>query len=369
MNIFETGFHSPLPGKTKLFVASIPWILWVLSALPLLALSIEFKDGDLGACGKEAYYYAKLYSHFFLYPVTFGLISTILLTYPWLWSVEYLYSHRRTRLRSFSIIAVSMLAVVFFASYMEFTRSTPAIWSFSPTTKSADLQKARELIEDRCERRPSLHSGLNEEEKGDSSKKDDFSEALNTLKGNNVLLSWTEIFYRIGFVAMTLLFAVLFVTVFVERISKTEGQDAPFRLWVAALSFATFWMLMRITFLIEKLSLYPDEPLLRENYFIFGAFAVLYICLVSTIWTRIRPSEQWGSILNALTLIATVTGLLASHVSVYMKWVPEMLVSLFGTESSLSTYIGVIFLLLISHLPYILNLSVNPKSQRRDNSD
>ena len=175
MNIFETGFHPSLPGKTRKLVIATPLFLWVLSALPLLVLSIEFKGGDLGSCGKEAYYYAKLYPHFFLYPVTFGLISTALLTYPWLWSVEYLYSHRRARLRNFSIIAVSItLAVVFFASYMEFTGSTPSIWSFSPTTNSADLQKARDLIKDRCERRANSSSELNKEEKGDSIKKRGF---------------------------------------------------------------------------------------------------------------------------------------------------------------------------------------------------
>ena len=361
MNIFETGFHPPLPGKTRKLVIATPWILWVLSALPLFVLFIEF-GGDLGACGKEAYYYAKLYSHFFLYPVTFGLISTALLTYPWLWSVEYLYSHRRARLRNFSIIAVSItLAVVFFASYMEFTGSTSTIWAFSPQTNSADLRTARELIEDRC----ASHSNLDEEER------EKFSQALKKLNSENVQRSWTEISYRIGFVAMTLLFAVLFVTVFVASTSRPEGQDVPFRLFVAALFFATFWMLMRITFLIEKFSLYPykDDSLLTYNYFIFCVFALLYIYLVSTIWTRLRLSEKLGSIFQALTLVVAVIGLLVSHDSMYMKQVPEMLVSLFGTESSFSTYIAVLLLLLIFHFPYIIDSSVNPKRQRRDDRD
>lgn len=258
---------------------------------------------------------------------------------------------------------------------MEFAGSTPAIWSFSPTTNSADLQKARDLIKDRCERRPSPHSGLSEEEKGDSSKKEDFSEALDTLKKNNVPLSWTEISYRIGFVAMTLLFAVLFVTFFVANTSRPEGQDIPFRLLMAALFFATFWPLMRITFLIEKLSLYPDDPLLGYNYGIFCVFAAPYIYLVSIIWTRLKLSEQLGSILlSALSpVVNVVIGLPVSYVHMNMKWVPEMLVSLFGTGSSFSTYIAVILLLLIFHFffhfPYILDLSANPKRQGRGDRD
>ena len=41
---------------------------------------------------------------------------------------------------------------------------------------------------------------------------------------------------------MTLLFAVLFMTFFVASTSRPEGQDVPFRLLMAALFFATFWM-------------------------------------------------------------------------------------------------------------------------------
>ena len=44
------------------------WGLWVLSALPLVVLFVEF-DNPSKFCDIGASYYAKLYGHIFVYPI------------------------------------------------------------------------------------------------------------------------------------------------------------------------------------------------------------------------------------------------------------------------------------------------------------
>ena len=155
------------PGRVGTITASFLWGLWALTALPLLVLVVEFGRGDLGDCGNEACYYAKFYSHFFLYPVTFGLISTMFLTRPWIQSVHYLFS-LPGRMRMIGAIAVTMLLVVGFASYVEFTRATPAVWLFTPTVLSnTDGEQADSLKEACCllEKRCAPDSALSDDEK------------------------------------------------------------------------------------------------------------------------------------------------------------------------------------------------------------
>ena len=78
--------------KTRFVAASLLWGVWAVSVVPLFALFFEFQCRQLGECGAEWWYYARLYSHFFVYPVTFGLISTALLHRPWLRSAHHLCS-------------------------------------------------------------------------------------------------------------------------------------------------------------------------------------------------------------------------------------------------------------------------------------
>ena len=57
------------------------WSLWALSVLPLAVLLGEF-GVSLGECERAAWYYAKLYGHFFVFPITFGLLAMVFLTTP-----------------------------------------------------------------------------------------------------------------------------------------------------------------------------------------------------------------------------------------------------------------------------------------------
>ena len=77
-------------SRTRFLAGSLLWGLWLVSALPFFSLFIEFRGRQLGDCGAEWWYYARFYSHFFLYPITFGLISTALLHRPWIRSVHHL---------------------------------------------------------------------------------------------------------------------------------------------------------------------------------------------------------------------------------------------------------------------------------------
>ena len=69
------------PRMTGFFAGLSLWGAWAVAALPFLALFFEFRCGRLGECGQEWWYYARLYSHFFLYPITFGLLLFLLVVH------------------------------------------------------------------------------------------------------------------------------------------------------------------------------------------------------------------------------------------------------------------------------------------------
>ena len=371
------------------------WGVWVVSALPLFALFFEFRCdrlGECGKCGEEWWYYARFYSHFFLYPVTFGLVSTALLHRPWIRTVHHLRSlPENKRTGKVGLIAVSMLVVVGFASYVEFTGATPAPWSIEPEVmKSSDEgMRVHELLElrcksasgssnrsEKCEPVQSLGAGLSMLLsalcKSPSSllgkeEKREFQQKLDALwKDGDGPWSHTEGFYRAGFVAMTTLFAILFATIFVTttRYSKNEKdpEDPEAReikssmsLLALALLFATFWVLMRITFLTEKLSIYPEDPLLIFNWLIFLVFVALYVHLVTRFWPKPERYEKHLDLaLSIASVVIGVMGILGASLSV--DWIPEALVHVFGTGSSPLTYIAVLLFLFVVHFPHLLRV-------------
>lgn len=335
-------------GSAEVAAASLLWLLWAASAAPFFVLFFEFKCGDLGPCGTEWWYYARLYSHFFLYPVTFGLLSTLFLARPWRLSVRYLRSlPGRTRAWKVGTIAATMLAVVSFASYTELIGSTPAVWSFTPEALSdsdtGETAQALAVLERRCENGSDL----------DEREKNEFLNNLKELEGKPGSTSATEMFYRIGFVAMTTLFAVLFMTIFIARTSGPEGRRMV-GLLAPALVFATFWVVMRITFLMEKSSLYPGDPLLRFNWLVFLVFVALWLYLVTTSRNGFERYERHLSVfLGIAGVVLGILGLFRDHG--LGDWIPDMLVGTFGTGSSFLTYMAVLLFLVILFFPRILH--------------
>ena len=436
-----------LPKKTRFVAALLLWTPWMVSILPLFALFIEFRCRQLGECGTEWWYYARLYSHFFLYPITFGLISTALLHRPWVRTVRHLRSLPedartvkicglvavRAGIAKIGVITLSALAIIVFASWVEFTRATPALWSFPPDVPSRTggageaegpsrwLADARTLIQTRCmpkdfavsddpketqsaaESPPlcrlvlSLCPGSDHALCGlvrsyctdrpgglDSDAKAEFADALDELKERNYISATERVYYG-GFVALTTLFTFLLMAIIVEitSVSETsenrkapedgENRESPedeenrkkkenrekeerqgrIRLLLAALFFASFWVLMRGAFLTEKLTIYPEDPLLELNYLIFLALVALYVHIATTLW---RGSKRYEKYLNVLLSIAGVAvgvvGLFKESLSA--DWVSELLVGLFGTGGSSQTYIGVLLFLLVVYFPNIL---------------
>ena len=423
-------------GKTSFIAASLLWGFWAVSVLPLFVLFFEFQCRQLGECGTEWWYYARFYSHFFLYPVTFGLISTALLHRPWIRSVHHLCSlPERAKLAITGIFVISMLLVVGFASLVEFSKdhsnssafqkcrnllknenltsfsgATPAPWSIAPKVMDDHDEgtKVRDFLERRCKRIPdssnrseecglqlilpgfmsSSFSGLCTRASIPSpiflSDEDrcKFQENLARLwnDGDRRNRSDTEFSYNFGFVGMTALFAILFATVVITMIWNSKKEDSKKErsenkrmmfLVTLALFFATFWMLMRIAFLTEKLAIYPEDPLLMFNWLVFLAFVALYVQLVASRWPK---SKRYERLLNIVLSVAGIavgfTGLFESSSRV-LEWIPGALVGIFGTGSSPETYIAVLLFLFVVHFPYVLRflLRLLEGDQRRDDSD
>ena len=344
--------------NTKLVAALLLWVLWLVSALPFFVLFFEFHCGQLGDCGNEWWYYARFYSHFFLYPITFGLFSTAFLHRPWIRSVHYLRSlPKRTRIRKVGLIVLSVLAVVSVMSYLEFAGATPAPWSLAP-----DAMKERDegmrihaLLAKRCQRSlASLNpASLNPREKCEFRKK------LSVLWDNgDGPLSYTEQFYRVGFVAMTILFAILFVTIFVVKVwdsrNRSDSENNRMKsLLSLALFFATFWVLMRFTFLLEKLSVYPEDPLLIYNVLIFLGFLAIYIHQVASRWPRTERYEKRLELVMSIAGIAIVIVVFVAE-RLPNTWIAEAFIRTYGTGSSSWTYVAVLLLLLVVYFPHIL---------------
>ena len=231
------------------------------------------------------------------------------------------------------------------------------------------LKEARDLLKKQCKPGCALNND----------QKTAFKKKLDSLwKNRSEILSYTEKFYRVGFMAMTTLFAILFVTIFIaitakpktktaesnETTADSMGQEMRIPL-ASALLFATFWVLMRITFLIEKTSVYPEDPLSIPNYFIFLAFVVLYVYFISMDWTEFEFYEQYLHTMTSAAGIVTSVMVLLREESM-----SDVLVGTFGTGGSHLTYITVFLFLLVVYFPYLLHLLkeyLKPRDSDRSN--
>ena len=339
--------------KFQILVGGVLWLIWICSALPLLVIILEFGKSNLENCGNEAWYFARFYSHMFIYPATFGLLSTICLTSPFINTVRHL-CHPDRRPIGYIVLAVILLVIVF-AGKREFGAASEAIWSFTPASLSDidDGKEARNLFTNLCDDSQANESNPDQKQE---QKQDTIEDVLNRLDESDLaVMSWTHIAYSVGFVAMGVLFLLIFGTIVVLRIWGPLGnRTVP--LVTLALFTASFWTLARIAFLTEKLQIYSKEPLLQENILIFLLFGSLYVTLASAVWKQITAYETFISIVIALAGLAVSLAalIISSMTDIEANWLSSFLVGLFGTRSSLSVYFAMILFWLIIFLPYIL---------------
>ena len=170
--------------------------------------------------------------------------------------------------------------------------------------------------------------------------------------------------YRIGFMSMSVLFMILFGTFFITLAFKEDpvDQDTRSRL-TNALFFASFWVLMRITFMMEKFSIFDvkDDPLFIFNFFIFLLFLFALINLLTDLNNKHKFKYGFSfSVLGIMELFLSITGFASQMLGT--QQMPNILVHLFGTESDCLTYffIGLLLFLLLFFFPSILRASSYP---------
>ena len=340
------------------------WLLWALSVLPLVVLFLEFRDSSTACVG--ASYYAKLYGHIFVYPATFGLVATVFLTRPWLHtvrSIRRLVPPRRGHVVAF--LACSIVGIVSFASWADFTQATPALWSFEAAAKK---EIANEAIQKACEtlKADEGQNGAKPQQhgvQGPKAKKAKPLDALEDLSPPDDARSYTEWVYYIYFIANTTWIALLFGVV----VARTgTGDPSQLGETVVAMGLATAWVAFRGAFLVEKVELYND-PLRPLNYFIFLAFVVLYLHVLRLYMGSLGVKGQ-NAVPMAGHAVAAVLGGLAALVSFLkgMGWLGDggagLLVRHFGSESSLLVYITMLLLFLVMVAPAVVRrLWGNPK--------
>ena len=339
--------------KFQILVGGVLWLIWVCSALPLVAIILEFGKSNLENCGNEAWYFARFYSHMFIYPATFGLLSTICLTSPFINTVRHL-CHPDRRPIGYIVLAV-ILVVIAFAGSREFGGASEAIWSFTPSSLSdiEDSKKARNLFANLCDDSQSNESNPDQKQE---QKQDTIEDILSRLdESESAIKSWTNIAYSVGFVAMGVLFLLIFGTVVVLRIWGPLGNRTV-TLVTLALVTASFWMLARIAFLTEKLQIYSKEPLMEENILIFLLFVSLYVTLASAVWKPMMAYETFISIVISLAglVVSSVAFIVSYSTDFEANWLSGFLVGLFGTRSSFPVYFAMILFWLMIFLPYIL---------------
>ena len=178
---------------------SVLWFLWIGSALQPVVLAWEFWGLELQHCGYEAWYYARFYSHMFVYPVTFGFLSTWFLQRPFRKVFDILRKRRKLRVKIIFIIVVVFVS----AFIVEFCRATGAIWDFSPQVlqEYPSGHKAREILSNRC-RAAETTAELYSDFPGASASADthsayldpfSFSELLQNLENRIYCLSWCNL--------------------------------------------------------------------------------------------------------------------------------------------------------------------------------
>ena len=339
------------------------WLLWALSVLPLVVLFLEF--GSSEAC-VEARYYAKLYGHIFVYPATFGLLATAFLTRPWrhtVRSVRGLPPPRRGRVVAF--LAFAIVGIVGFASWAEFTKATPALWSFEAAAKD---EIANATIREACKTLRSQPATAEKRDEAEPQRREAQNEKpLDALKGLRLhdARSYTTWAYYIYFITNTTWIALLFGVV----VARTGADDSSqLGQTIVAMGLATTWVAFRGAFLVEKVELYND-PLLPLNYLIFLAFVVLYLHMLRLYMGKLGVKRQnivpmaGHMIVAVLTSSAALVSLLADA-----GWLrgsgAELLVHSFGSQSSLLVYITMLLLFLVMVAPAVVRrLWGNPEPQ------
>lgn len=354
------------PGD--LIAVAFLWLLWALSVLPLVVLFLEF--GSSEACVKASYY-AKLYGHIFVYPATFGLLATAFLTRPWLHTVRSLCGlppPRRGRVVAF--LACAIVGIVSFASWADFTKATPALWSFEAAAKNEitnrTIREACKTLMEISERATAgEQNGAKPQQIGAQTEP---KRTLDALYGDQQLdyaRSYTEWAYYVYFIANTTWIALLFGVV----VARTGADDSSqLGQTIVAMGLATTWVAFRGAFLVEKVELYND-PLLPLNYLIFLAFVVLYLHMLRLYMGKLGVKRQnivpmAGHVIVAvLTSSAALVSLLADA-----GWLrgsgAELLVHSFGSQSSLLVYITMLLLFLVMVAPAVVRrLWGNPEPQ------
>jgi len=341
------------PGD--LVAVAFLWLLWALSVLPLVVLFLEF-GGNSPVC-VEARYYAKLYGHIFVYPATFGLLATAFLTRPWLHtvrSVRALAPPRRGRVVAF--LACAIVGIVAFASWADFTKATPALWSFEAAAKNEitnrTIREACKTLMEISERATAgEQNGAKPQQIGAQTEP---KRTLDALYGDQQLdyaRSYTEWAYYVYFIANTTWIALLFGVVVVRA-----AADDPSELGetIVAMGLATAWVAFRGAYLVEKVELYSGQ-LLSFDHLILMAFVVLYLHIlrlyIGKLDDKRRNIASIGQVIAwGLTCSAALVGPLAD-----MGWVgdsgTEFLVSYFGSKSSLLVYITMLLLFLVMVAP------------------
>ena len=344
-----------------LVAAAFLWLLWTLSVLPLLVLFIEFDDSSTVCVG--APYYAKLYGHIFVYPATFGLVATVFLTRPWMHTVRSI----RGRGRVVAFLACSIVGIVSFASWADFTGTTPALWSFKAAAQqeisNATIQNACKILNNRS-KESVTDEVQNETTPPQDDAQDPLKETLDALDDSDVddTRSYTEWAYYVFFIANTTWIALLFGVVVVRA-----GADDPSQLGetIVAMGLATAWVAFRGAYLVEKVDLYSGQ-LLSLDYLILIAFVVLYLHILRLYIGRLEDKRRnIASIGHAIAWVLTCSAALVGPI-VDKGWLgdsgTEFLVQYFGSKSSLLVYITMLLLFLVMVAPAaVRRLWGNPK--------
>ena len=336
-----------------------------MGALPTFVLYFEFGDYQLKNCGNVAWYFARFYSHFFVYPVTFGFFSTYFLTFPLIQGVGYLCDlPEPTRTKKIAAIVFFLLLTVGAAAYAEFQRATVGLWEPPPNKTLSEPSESdntfRTFLENRCCETKSEEK-TEEETKKEETNREDFTDLLKELTEQQNSGSWTERVYYFGHLSSFSLFMILLVTIFIAVTAGKMGHHMMPPL-TYALIFASFWVLMRIAYMTEKYSIYDikDDPLFVFNGIIFLVFLVGYIYLFTFSTDSINDVDKTNRV------FLTIFGILELFLGTIgiTDWMPDTLVRLFGTKSDLLTYIIIFLFLLVVFFPSILRcLEGRPKPE------
>ena len=320
----------------------IAWGIWVLSALPLAVLLTEFRTPFCGQT--DGWFFAKFYSHFFIYPVSFGLIAMIFLTRPLLhaWNWVVFDSPRWT----IALLGGTILVVVLVGALNEFGRATPAVWDFPPSELGTGAGiNVRAHVMRLCETAAPL-SKLAEDVEGNLRFRDQLGELAYGSRR-----SWTHSAYVVGFVAQVILLVAAFIVIAVIRLlDDKQKRDEDAQLLSVAVFMSSFWYVLRLIFLQQKLAIYPDDRLEFVNYVIGIAFLGSYVWLVTLFW---RNLDQ-----NIEKIVAIGSGLVMLATPLLNFTNPDLLVAGVGSRSEIGNFAVILVAIGLVMLPWGLRLLV-----------